>query len=1481
MAVIKITSGTVFLAPGDWPANNIATSIECIGGGGGGLTSSGNGAGGGGGGEYAIKANVTLVNGAALQVGAGGDNALTDATPTWVVTTSTVRANGGISGGHTSNATGGAGGTGGVGDTTFAGGAGGSSNGTNGGAGGGGAGGPGGVGKAGGHGGNFYGGNGGGGAGGNSSTAGGSDTDAGGTGGLAQDSTAGGTGSAAGGASSGNGGNGSHGSGGGGSGALNATGPSGSGGTGGNGVEWTITAGGTAGAGGGGGGTGGRSVGGVDVNSGNAGAGGSFGGGGAGSGQGGAGTHGTGGLGAGGVIIITYTPNPNPVITPIVGALVTVGVAPVRVVGTVRIPVAGALVLAGAQPNPQQFSTVITPVVGSLVLTGIVVGFGFIRAPPAGTLAITGKTPIFPGGTVVAEPVAGALVASGKQAIAIRNNLRFGLAGYWRFSERSASSGASGTRFSQIGIPSQSALNDSANPVGWVADTTQSAFAGAAQFVRANSNSLSKDGSQYVGTGGFFIAAYIYLSSKTGAMYIASKDGLGQRGSDKNEYGFGYDNTSNSLFLYATNAGANFTSVNTGADALPLNTWMTAFAWYDVPNGNLAAGTLNVRVMQGTTIGAVHSVAYPYGITSGGDIFRVGAIGDTAPTSFFDGYMRGLFFGRRTLTDPEQLQLHGTAGNGLDFPFDSVAPGVPSLVGVFTTPGNGGSQLGPGPITVNPTGLVKGDLLVAIPHIRGVGNTHILRVANTGGQRWSDWNQCPDDVGYTPNTVSTRPLWAIFDGNMVGGNPSFSSDVGSEAMSVYLLVWRPADAANYDFWIPCSWPIYASYTAPSSPFRVDIPGVSNDYRSTVTLAVFISPDVNTWNGLTAEWTQAGMTAAGYTNVGTGGFGQSAAFAYILNDLVNSTPGVSMNQATNGGDPGVIWVMSWANIARPVGGVGTGLVPVQTKIALGNAVGQGTVEPLYAFNLAFDNVVATNDALMGSINWETTLNSHLFKITDDRGNIYTPINSKGSSYYTQTIVTFYAPNITNAPTTMYVVLATGNGDPVGLEAVELAGSIILNDHNSANIPAGSGDNTSISPGTITTTKDGAFIFDTARGMGFGADIPFWDFTAWGGIKFDEVGSVLFAAPRASAYLIQPTAGTLNASAIKRLDLESVISVASFINQFAPVDTPITPTAAALTLSGVAPPVVQGSQRTGLVGALSASGVAPTLSSGTALTPVAGTPALSGLAPSLVTPVFLTPTSGLVTLGGQSAILGTTGRITTNTLAVQLTGNAPSIAFTSNVVMTVPVGALVALGLVPVEVRETVLVVGSGALGLAGSTPQVGQSRQALPLAGAAQLDGSAPVLVMSLNTQFTPDTAALVLTGYPAIAEQFDTAIQPGSGSLVLTGYAPEDTDSGAIPTVNVALEPTRRQYVVGDVVDLSAVFRYITGQLFDPQEVTVTIRTPDEVVSTLLIYRQQKGVYYTRFLTTQNGLHQYRFYADTPGVSSVAGEGYFFAYTEF
>ena len=82
------------------------------------------------------------------------------------------------------------------------------------------------------------------------------------------------------------------------------------------------------------------------------------------------------------------------------------------------------------------------------------------------------------------------------------------------------------------------------------------------------------------------------------------------------------------------------------------------------------------------------------------------------------------------------------------------------------------------------------------------------------------------------------------------------------------------------------------------------------------------------------------------------------------------------------------------------------------------------------------------------------------------------------------------------------------------------------------------------------------------------------------------------------------------------------------------------------------------------------------------------------------------------------------------------------------------------------------------------------------------------------------------------------------------------------------------RYEIGDGVRLSVVFQDATnGKLADPTAVTLTLQQPDGTEAAVAVQRDSLGKYHVDYLTTQAGVHIWR-WAGT-GAFPAASEGVF------
>lgn len=115
-------------------------------------------------------------------------------------------------------------------------------------------------------------------------------------------------------------------------------------------------------------------------------------------------------------------PAANTTVTPVVGATVLTGAAPVTVRGTVIRPAVGALALTGLAPavsTPQPH--LIQPAVGALALTGAApsLRMPLLIKPAVGALALTGASPALLTPQLL-RPTVGALTVTGVQPLVTR-----------------------------------------------------------------------------------------------------------------------------------------------------------------------------------------------------------------------------------------------------------------------------------------------------------------------------------------------------------------------------------------------------------------------------------------------------------------------------------------------------------------------------------------------------------------------------------------------------------------------------------------------------------------------------------------------------------------------------------------------------------------------------------------------------------------------------------------------------------------------------------------------------------------------------------------------------------------------------------------------------------------------------------------------------------------------------------------------------
>jgi hypothetical protein len=222
--------------------------------------------------------------------------------------------------------------------------------------------------------------------------------------------------------------------------------------------------------------------------------------------------------------------------------------------------------------------------------------------------------------------------------------LRTNLSGYWKLNE------ASGSRADSAG---SSTLTDN--------NTVTSATGkrgNAAQFTRANSESLSASDSAALSTGDidFTISCWLYMDSTANDMIAIAKDDSGGR-----EFLLMYSNTASTFTFYVFNAAGSGVAVNSSPGGWTTATWYHVVVWHDA-----AADTLHMQINNGAVSTAatgglvVNDSSTPFVI---GGRYWPGAEG------FWDGRIEEVGFWKRGLRASERLDLFNDT-LAITYPFD-------------------------------------------------------------------------------------------------------------------------------------------------------------------------------------------------------------------------------------------------------------------------------------------------------------------------------------------------------------------------------------------------------------------------------------------------------------------------------------------------------------------------------------------------------------------------------------------------------------------------------------------------------------------------------------------------------------------------------------------------------------------------------------------------------------------------------------------
>jgi hypothetical protein len=179
--------------------------------------------------------------------------------------------------------------------------------------------------------------------------------------------------------------------------------------------------------------------------------------------------------------------------------------------------------------------------------------------------------------------------------------------------------------------------------------------------------------------------------------------------------------------------------------------------------------------------------------------------------------------------------------------------------------------------------MVTNDLVVV--HLTQRGSA-TFSVGIDGGQTWTPIGR---DVG-TAN-VALQTFWATYNGTWAA-NPRFDFSAGTNTTAV-MIVFRPDD--NTKVW--ATEQIQTVNAAAAA--TITVTGVTPNFDSNVTLAIWSTADDNTWGTLTgANWVKTSLSAQ-YRNLA--GQDSSSTFAYQLQSVAAGTNNVSQTQLTLGND----------------------------------------------------------------------------------------------------------------------------------------------------------------------------------------------------------------------------------------------------------------------------------------------------------------------------------------------------------------------------------------------------------------------------------------------------------------------------------------------------------------------------------------------------------------------------------------------------
>ena len=208
---------------------------------------------------------------------------------------------------------------------------------------------------------------------------------------------------------------------------------------------------------------------------------------------------------------------------------------------------------------------------------------------------------------------------------------------------------------------------------------------------------------------------------------------------------------------------------------------------------------------------------------------------------------------------------------------------MPTFFGVTSVPTDNGSNTTTTITLTPPASMVTNDLVVVHLTQRG---TATFSVGVTGGQTW---NSIGRDNG--TSNVALETYWATYNGTWAA-NPRFDFSAGTNTTAV-MIVFRPDD--NTKIWATEQ----ISTVNAAAAATITVTGITPNFNSNVTLAIWSTADDNTWGTLTGtNWVKTSLSDQ-YRN--TAGNDSSSTFAYQLQTTAAGTNNVSQTQTAVGND----------------------------------------------------------------------------------------------------------------------------------------------------------------------------------------------------------------------------------------------------------------------------------------------------------------------------------------------------------------------------------------------------------------------------------------------------------------------------------------------------------------------------------------------------------------------------------------------------